>query len=260
MKPRSTENTLATTRISLEMLEHVVQREGATLDDLAAATDLAKSTVHNHVSTLLEFGYLVREDRTYYPGLKLYHFGDFARKRSDLYPIAQTVVTDLAEQTGLEVDFTIEENGRIVSLYDQWRSADIPSYLVDYRIFHVHCNASGKAILAEYPEPRVREILDRWGMERVTEETITDVEAFLAELERVRQRGYAINMNESMAGMWAISKVVTRSDGGVAGSLNVAGPAYVHSEQRERAVADELADQVQEFERQLVEEGTIAEE
>lgn len=254
MKPRATDGTLQTTQISLQLLELVVELEGATLDELADKTELAKSTVHNHATTLQEFGYFIKEDNSYYPGLKLYHFGDFARKRNDLYRIAKSVVAELARETNLEVDFTIEENGRIVSLYDQSNYADTPSYLVDRRLFHVHCTASGKAILAEYSNHRVREIIDQWGLPAVTDRTITDVDEFLDELDRVRQQGYATNTNEAIEGMWAISKVIEMPNGDVAGSLNVCGPTYLHSEDRQRSALESLSQKVETFERRILEQ------
>ncbi len=253
MQSRPKGGTLKTTRLSLEMLDHVVEHEGATLDDLVDETGLAKSTVHNHVSTLLKHGYVTREDGTYYPGLKLYHFGDFARKRNDFYRVAKTIVPELAEETNLEADFTVEENGRIVSLYEKSSYADTPSYLLDGRLFHVHCTASGKAILAEFPEQRVRNILDRWGLPAVTEETITDVEAFLDELDEVRRRGYAINMSEAIEGMWAVSRAIKTPQGSVAGSLNVCGPTYLYADDRERSVVNTLTQKVRDFEQRIIE-------
>ncbi|MUV57165.1 transcriptional regulator, IclR family [Halogeometricum rufum] len=252
MRPRSTESdTLQTTDISLRLVELITELDGATLAELADEAGLAKSTVHNHLKTLAKYGYVSREEDTYHVGLKLYHLGNYARKRNEVYGVAKALVPELADETQLEVDFTVEENGRVVSLYDESTYSDTPSYLVDGRLFHVHSTASGKAILAEFPEHRVREILDQWGLSPQTEHTITSADEFVEELARVRERGYATNFEEAIEGMWAVSMPVKTPLGEVCGSINVCGPTYVHDESRERAVVDAMSEKVDEFERRL---------
>ncbi|MCT9098094.1 IclR family transcriptional regulator [Haloarchaeobius sp. HME9146] len=251
MKPRRTEGGLQTTAISLRLVELLVELEGATLGRLAEEADLAKSTVHNHLSTLSQYGYVTREQNTYHVGLKHYHIGDYARKRNDAFGIAKELVPELADETQLEVDFTVEENGRIVSLYDESTYSATPSYLVDGRLFHVHSTASGKAILSEYADERVRDIINRWGLPQQTDNTITSVEALLTELDTVREQGYATNHEEAIEGMWAVSQIVTGPNGEVAGSLNVCGPTYVYSEEREAEIVDALSEKVEAFENRL---------
>lgn len=254
MKPRRTEKGLKTTEISLQLIELLVERNGATMGELAEATDLAKSTVHTHLHTLSQYGYVMRENNHYRVGLKLHHLGDFARKQNEVYDIAKRMVTELADETQLETDFTVEENGRTVSLYDVTNYSDTPSFLVDGRLFHMHNTASGKAILAEYPEHRVREIADQWGLPAETPQTITSEEELLAELEHVRERGYATNDEEAIEGLWAVSKVVKNPIGNVCGSLNVCGPTYLITEDRQQTVLNSLEAKVAKFERRIAEQ------
>lgn len=254
MKPRRTEDILQTTDISLRLVELITELDGATLAELADEAELAKSTVHNHLKTLAKYGYVSREEDTYHVGLKLYHLGNYARKRNEVYGVAKAVIPELADETKLEADFTVEENGRVVSLYNESTYSDTPSYLLDSRLFHVHSTASGKAILAEYPEHRVRDILDRWGLPAQTDHTITSANEFLDELERVRSRGYATNFEEAIEGMWAVSMPVKTPLGEVCGSINVCGPTYVHDESRERATVDAMTEKVDVFEQHLAAE------
>lgn len=251
MKPPRTDDTLQTTDISLRLVELVTELGGATLAELADESGLAKSTVHNHLKTLAKYGYVTREGDTYHVGLKLYHLGDYARKRNEVYGIAKAVIPELADETQLEVDFTVEENGRVVSLYDESTYSNTPSYLIDSRLFYVHSTASGKAILSTYAESRVREILDRWGMPTQTDRTITSADEYLEELQDVRDRGYATNFGEAIEGMWAVSMPVSAADGETCGSINVCGPTYVYDESRERAVVEALSEKVDEFRRHL---------
>ena len=54
---------LKTTAASLALVDHILELEGATMSELVEATDLAKSTVHAHLKTLAEYGYVVNVAR-----------------------------------------------------------------------------------------------------------------------------------------------------------------------------------------------------
>lgn len=62
---------------------------------------------------------------------------------------------------------------------------------------YIHSTALGKAIAATLPENRVRSILEAAGMPRFTDETITEIDAYVAELERVREQGYGLDAAEN---------------------------------------------------------------
>ncbi|MEA5388018.1 IclR family transcriptional regulator [Haloarculaceae archaeon H-GB2-1] len=226
------------TQTSLTILEEVMRRNGATLAELTADVDLSRSAVHNHLATLEQNGLLVREEGEYKPGMMLLHMGVQARNRNPDYRIAKSSVDDLADETGLEVDFCIEEMGREFSLYSEVGTlgrADLQAGSV----FYLHNNGTGKAILAEYSRERVEEILDRWGLPAETENAITTRERLFEELETVRERGYATNEQELMAGYSAISMSCLYPDGDVFGALSIGGPTY-----RIEAERDELIERL----------------
>lgn len=218
---------LQTTAASLQIVDHVLELEGATLSELVEATGLAKSTVHSHLQTLAAYGYVVNEDNRYHLGAKFCHLGDYVRTRTEYHRVAEEVVAELAAESTMDVDFAVEEHGRIISLYGDLEFANSPRFLIDGRPFHVHTTASGKAIVAEYDDERVRSIVDRWGLPAATDHSITSEAELFDELERVREQGYAENREESIEGFWAVGKAVKSPRGKVYGSLNLSGPSYL---------------------------------
>ena len=218
---------LQTTAVSLQIVDHVLELEGATLSELVEATGLAKSTVHSHLKTLAAYGYVVNEDNRYHLGAKFCHLGDYVRTRKEYHRVAEEVVAELAAESTMDVDFAVEEHGRIISLYGDLEFANSPRFLIDGRPFHVHTTASGKAIVAEYDDERVRSIVDRWGLPAATDHSITSEAELFDELERVRDQGYAENREESIEGFWAVGKAVKSPRGRVYGSLNLSGPSYL---------------------------------
>jgi len=176
-----------TTQTSLELLEVIKELDGATVGELVDETGLARSTLHNHLQTLLETGYLIKEFNTYHLGLKLFQLGEYARTRKREYELAEEAVERLAVRTDMEADFNIEEYGRLINLHDMIANSsesglDIGNY------FYMHNTAAGKAMLAAYSRDRQEEIIETRGFPRETEHTITDEEELLAELETVQEQ------------------------------------------------------------------------
>lgn len=220
-----------TTKTSLTILREIRDNNGLTLTDLAKQLGLAKSTVHNHLATLTDEGFLIREGNTYHISLRFMAYGEHARTRKTVYTAARTYVYELAKRTNKEVDFIVPENGQVYTLEyalgdtSPSRSPNL-SPLQAGNTFHMHNCASGKAILAEYPQERVQEIIDHWGLPATTEQTITDEDVLFAELDTIRGRGYAINDEELIEGFHAIGAVVTDATDTVVGAVTIGGPTY----------------------------------
>lgn len=226
--------TLKTTARSLALVDRIRECGGADLPQLADDLSLAKSTVYKHVMTLYECGYLVKEGDQYYIGPKFLNLGEHARSRKLGYQFADDTVRELTDATDEEVDFVIEDHGRIVTIsesYHRWVKYPGEDESNRYRArmgtyYPMHATASGKAILAELPRARVEAILDRWGLSAKTENTITERRDLFEELEQVEDRGYAVDDEEFTNGLRSVGMVVDQPDGTHIGAMSVSGPSY----------------------------------
>jgi DNA-binding IclR family transcriptional regulator len=254
---------VTTTQLSLEILETVLRLNGARLPDIVEELGVAKSTAHKHLTTLVENGYLIKTDDTYRIGLKLLNFGEHARTRWPGFHRIKEAVDELTERTNEECDFVAPDRGRIITIaesYHKWVKyggegagestkayrAHIGSY------YHMHATASGLAILATYSRDRVDEIVDRWGLPARTEHTITTREELSATLERVRERGYAVDDQGYTEGMRSVGKAVHDPNGEVVGALSVSGPTYrVDGTVLEHEIPEALAEVVANLERRF---------
>ncbi len=84
-----------------------------------------------------------------------------------------------------------------------------------------HSTAVGKVLLAERADAAA--ILARTGLPRRTEHTITSIDAMLAELERVREQGYAMDFGEEELGVHCLA-VPVRDDGRIIAGMSISGP------------------------------------
>lgn len=207
-----------------DIIEFVREQGQTGVTEIASEMGLAKSTVHGHLTALRRRGYVVKTADGYQLGLEFLNHGKFVQTSYDLYSIGQKKVKQLATKTSERAWCIVEENG--LGYYLTGAEGEHPIY-PPARVgkgANLHQLAAGKAILAYLPEYRVREIIDQHGLPAATSNTITDQEQLFAELETVRDRGYAINDSESLSGLYAIGAPIVDEDDVVKGSLSISGP------------------------------------
>jgi len=218
--------------------------------ELVEHTELARSTIHNHLQTLLDAEYLVKEGDTHHVGMKLLNLGEYVRSRNFQFDVARETTKELAESTGLEASLDMEEHGRAFLMFNHNGTLDDCGF-DEGRPIHMHCAACGNAILAELPEKRRDEIIDTHGLPEQTEHTITDREELRQELEQVQERGFAINDEESTIGWRCMSRAITYPDERVYGSLTLGGPTYIVGGDFDESLRDALFESVAEIEAAL---------
>lgn len=219
--------TLKTTQVSLRILTLILEHDGLTLAELDEMVDSPKSSILSHLDTLRDSRYLVKTDGVYRVSFRVALLGDRVRARYPDRDRVSSVLEDLAETTGEEANFTIFEHGRLLMFHGTSGNAATTEDETDYRSeYYLHNTAAGKAILAELDPTRVERILDKWGLPRESEATITDRERLFDELAETGQRGYGIVDEEFAPGLVAVGAAVHRDDGTVLGGLSVGGPKY----------------------------------
>ncbi|WP_114579655.1 IclR family transcriptional regulator [Saliphagus sp. LR7] len=236
-----TKQTAKTTERSLDVIDTIQTLGGATLDELTAELEIARSTVHLHLKTLLEEGYLTKEGTVYHIGLRFLNHGEYARSRKKAYTLAKQTVTDLSDRTDEEVEFVVENDNRGILVHESFHPdshfptkerhiSTTPSSAGIY--YYLHSVATGKAILAEFPDERVEVVLDDWGLPKQTAHTITDQNEFFQELEVIRDRGVAFADEEYVDGLREVGRRVTGPDGSVLGAIAIIGPKYRFTNKR----------------------------
>jgi DNA-binding IclR family transcriptional regulator len=216
---------LKTVEKSLEIIEFVKQSESVRMDEVVDRFDMAKSTAYGYLATLEKSGLLVKHGSEYVLGLQLLHLGECAKSRNSYYPLARKYVSELADELGEGADFMVEEQGKLFTIYNDVESIEDPNFQVGRR-FDIHNSAGGKSVLAELPTSRANEIIDRWGLPASTSSTITERDALLTEIDKVREQGFAITDEELVEGMRSVGVAITYPDGSVFGALGVGGPTY----------------------------------
>ncbi|WP_136715672.1 IclR family transcriptional regulator [Halorientalis salina] len=218
--------TLKSLERSFGIITELKEREGARVTELADATGLSKSSVHKHLTTLRAGDFVTKNGDEYRLGLRFLDLGAHVRSQIEGNTLVQEKLRELARESGETAQFTVREHGRAVVLYREAGSHGVFSKGRVGKRFHIHQPAAGKAILAELPRETVDDIVETYGLPDATENTIADEDELFAELERIRERGFALNEEETTKGLRAVAVPIMNPDDYVLGAFAVAGPTH----------------------------------
>lgn len=205
--------------------EALQELDGAGASTIANHLDMGRSTAYQYLMTLQEEGYVTKHEQTYHIGLKHLDHGMYARDNHPMIEISRPSLRDLVDETGEIGWCTSEDNGKLITLDiiegDRNLNTKFRGRVGNREFMNAH--AGGKAILSGYSNNRVIEIIEEHGLPAYTQQTITDSEALLTEIERVRKEGVAFNDEEAIKGYRAVGAPVTL-DNETIGSITVGGP------------------------------------
>jgi DNA-binding IclR family transcriptional regulator len=208
--------------------------EGLGITELAASTELPKSTVHRLVSALVEEELLARgADGRVRLGPAISRLGSAAHE--GLAERLRPLLLDLRRELDETVDLSVLD-GAAVRFIDQVpapRRLRATSSVGE--LFPLHCTANGKALLAAL-SAEVAETLLPPRLARLTPHTITSRSALAEDLNRVREAGLAFDREEHTLGICAVGVAVTAGQEPLA-AISVPVPAQRFDEAEGAIVA-----------------------
>jgi len=185
------------------------------LGELSTRTQLTKPTVHRLLGVLTESGWAVQRDGGFYelgPRARALGHADAAWGDG-----VESAIHALAGATNQTVHVAVLADGEV--LYTHKASAP-EAFIMRSRVgsrMPAHSTAVGKAMLSTLTAARVVSLLTLRGMAARTSSTITDVDALLAELDAVRETGYAVDREENEDNVRCLAVPIQLGDSGIAG-------------------------------------------
>ncbi len=237
---------------ALDILELFSKHADLGTREIARLTAYDRSTIHRILVTLQKHGYLIQapETKKFRLGMKLLELGTLAVRRYSLRDDARQVMRTLARDLNESVYLLVEEDNAAICidevLVDRTLSIG-PSLGVATPI---HAAAAGKCFLAYKAPEAGRQLIFTRGLAPITTRTIVDPQTFLAELDKVRAQGYALNNEESEIGVRYLAVPIFGHHDTVVAALNVGAPVVRLTDDKIEFVAIRMQQAAAEISRQ----------
>lgn len=255
-KPAVRSGSVRTVERALKLVEIFARSRGPfSISDLAAEAELPASTVHRLVQGLMGLGYVIQHETSKRYGLGR-GIAELSRAMLLKYEYSQYVQPYLER--------LVAETGESASLAALYGTAIIYLNHVDSpalmrvstpvgTLAPLHCTASGKALLADFNDTMLDEVVRHAGLGRYTDNTAVTREDLVARLQAVNERGCAVDDEEYALGARCIAVGLRGSSGVVSSALSISGPSVRVTDGRleelatiVRTVADEFAARLRE--------------
>ncbi|MGX7828323.1 IclR family transcriptional regulator [Actinokineospora sp. 24-640] len=196
-----------------------------TLDQLAEAAGVHKTTVLRLLRTLEAHRFVHRADARHYRlGASLFDLASRALDQRDVRRLAEPALRALNDATGHTVHLASYESGEVVYI-DKYESRHpVRMYSRVGKRAALHCTAVAKVLVAAFDEPRRREIAGSITYSRLTATTITTPDAYLAELAAVAERGYAVDDSEHEDFIHCVAAPIRDQGGTVLAAVSLSVP------------------------------------
>jgi DNA-binding IclR family transcriptional regulator len=229
-------------------------RPVAGVSEIAELTGLSRSTVHRILVSLASHGLVTQVPRStdYCLGPRLLALAETARVRMSLELLAEPAMTALRDYTGETVALHILDDtparrtiAQVESVHALRRTyTDIGAPLPP------HQGAPGKVLLA-FAEPELQEKVLADDLRSAVTLARIDPEKLRVELAEIRERGFALSIEERVPGVVGLAVPVRDHSGRVVAALSVSAPSLradaeklIELAPRAMQAADELSSQL----------------
>lgn len=220
------EGTSRSVARALQVLDVVAvrSREPVRLVDIVAETGLPKTTCHRILGSLTHMGLLRVDDQGRFgPGALLLAMGMNFLSQTDIRSLARPLMEQLAMKTEETCHLGVMQFPWVVYLEKVESPLAIRMHSEVGAINPIYCTGLGKALLAFSPSEVVDEVCEL-PLEARTQRTITSPGELRRELDKIRERGFAIDDVENEAGIRCVGAPILGHDGNAVAALSLAGP------------------------------------
>jgi DNA-binding IclR family transcriptional regulator len=240
---------------ALQIVEVMAAAEGPMrLQEVGKKIGLPASTVLRFLKTLMDHGYVAQSPKTlqYYLTLKFCRLSEQIKRQIKVRDIAHPVLTELSRRLGEATSLAIAQEGQVVYI----DVVEGPDHILQTlqrigKIAPMNTTGVGKALMHEYDEGEINALIDVHGLPQPTDNTIGSKDALLAELETVKDRGYATDNEECEVGVRCIAAPVRDYSGTVIAAVSTSGPTGRLTPSRMEEIAPQMIEAAEEISRQL---------
>lgn len=195
--------------------------EGATLSDIAAIVDLDRATTRRFLLTLCDLGYVRQSKKRFYMAPKVLELGYAYFSTMSKWEAIQPILNEFCDRTLGTISIGVQDGDEVI--YVARAQSNRSVYAINVTVgsrFPIYSSSIGRIILAGRSDADLRHYLSTIDLVKRTPHTVTDIDEFMAGINRIREQGYSISDQETELGVRSIAIPIHGRDGGVVAGLN----------------------------------------
>lgn len=202
-------------------------RPRQSIAEVAAACGLDRATARRCLLTLAHHGYADWDGKFFTLTPRVLRLGTACLATMPLPQIVQPMLDRLSEEIGESSSVSILDGAEIVYVARAAQRKVMSIALMPGSRLPAFCTSMGRVLLAARPEAQARAVLGAGPLPARTARTLTDPEAVMAELARVRAQGHAVIDQEVEEGLRSIAVPIRNAHGHTVAALNIGLAARV---------------------------------
>lgn len=200
----------------------------ASLEQVATRLGVHKSTASRLLRTLREHGMVYRqEDQRYRLGTRLFALAHRAMEGLDVREIAHPHLVDLNERCGHTVHLAVREEDEVLYIDKVDSRYPVRMYSRIGKPVAITVAAVAKLLLADLPETERRQVAERLDYPAYTPRSTPGPAAYLKELARVREQGWATDLGGHEESINCVAAPVRGVDGRTVAAVSISAPNVV---------------------------------
>jgi len=223
------------------------------LAEISSHLKLPKSTLHRFLASLASHGILRRDpgDKRWRLGYHLVTWGELAAASTGLRHVALPIMRDLVTATGETAVLTVYQDQEVMCI-EKVETSHPVRLTLDVGTSHPpHAGASSKILMAYLPAEDIQAIIHDKELPKVCTNTITDPDELMAELARIRERGYAESFEETDPGACGVATPINGQNSDVVAAIGIVGPSLRFTDELARQCVALCRDAAQRISTQL---------
>lgn len=218
---------LGATGKAFSVLEAVSANPAPTsMAHIIRVTGMTKPTAHRIVNLLIDIGFLERDifGMGFIEGASLVALAHSTLRAAAPRSLRHSILQSLSDETGETSNYGILSGGEVIYLdrvEGKWplglrfdAGSRVPA----------HCTAIGKLMLSRLPDDEVMALLHIMPRSRYTEKTMTNIDALMKALHKIRKTGISADDQEFMHGVVCLAVPVIIEDGKCIGGIAISAP------------------------------------
>ncbi len=225
----------------LRIIERMAEIRGPMrLQDIAHFAELPVSTALRFVNTLMHMGYVTQNPETqrYALTFKLCRIAEQIRAGHGIRDIVRPVLEGLTATVGESSCLAVEEAGEVVYIdVIEGPESMLQTLQRIGKRAPLHSTGVGKSLLLNYSQKALEELEKTSGLRPLTTNTLVTLPGLRDELQRVRERGVAIDNEECEEGVRCVAAPVRDYTGNVVCSISLSGPVSRMDDEKLKVVS-----------------------